>query len=232
MVNTKGSNRMFSLLLASIFFGWLALASGASAGEQEDQVGQEMTFDNLVRVKDSRVETAFIDPEADFSFFNKIMVMTPNVAFRSNWLRDQNRSRTRNISNKEVENIKAEVATLFEKVFTERLQEAGYFIADGAGDDVMVIRPSIIDLDITAPDVGTAGRSRTFTSTSGAATLYIEIFDSHTGDIIGSAADRRTVRRHGDTLSWTNSVINKADAQRVFGRWADQLVGFLDEHYK
>ena len=131
-----------------------------------------------------------------------------------------------------MERIKADVATLFERVFTERLEDAGYEVVDMANEDVLLLRPAIIDLDITAPDTRTAGRSRTFTASTGAATLYMELFDSHSGDIIGRAADRRSVRRGGGQLNWSNSVTNSADARRMLGRWADKLIEFLDSHYK
>ena len=84
----------------------------------------------------------------------------------------------------------------------------------------------------SAPDTRSAGRSRTFTATTGAATMYMEVFDSVTGEIIGRAADRQSIRSGGGNLTWSNSVTNSADAQRMFGRWADKLVSFLDSHYK
>jgi hypothetical protein len=62
--------------------------------------------------------------------------------------------------------------------------------------------------------------------------LYIQLFDSVSGDIIGRAADRQAVRRAGGNLTWSNSVTNTADARRMMGGWADNLVGFLDAHYK
>jgi hypothetical protein len=39
------------------------------------------------------------------------------------------------------------------------------------------------------------------------------------------------VRSPGGTISWSNSVSNRADASRMIGRWADQLIAFLDSHY-
>jgi hypothetical protein len=32
-------------------------------------------------------------------------------------------------------------------------------------------------------------------------------------------------------MTWNNRVTNTADARRMFGRWADKLVEFLNEHY-
>jgi len=97
---------------------------------------------------------------------------------------------------------------------------------------VLIIRPAIIDLDVTAPDTRSAGRTRDFAATAGAATLYMELFDSVSGDMIGRAADRSVIRSSGGRISWTNSVTNTAEARRMFGRWADQLRTFLDAHYQ
>ena len=191
-----------------------------------------ISFDGLVPVEDASVAMAYIDPEADFSVFTRVMILEPYVAFRSNWQRDQNRSRTRNIRARDMERIKSDVATLFRQVFAERLAaDDGFEIVDEADYDVLLLRPAIIDLDITAPDIATAGRSQTFTASAGAATLYIELFDSVNGTIIGRAADRQATRGTGGSISWSNRVTNTAEARRMFGRWADQLRSFLEQHY-
>lgn len=191
-----------------------------------------ISFDGLVPVEDASVAMAYIDPEADFSVFTRVMILEPYVAFRSNWRRDQNRSRSRNIRERDMERIKADVASLFREVFTQNLQaDNGFEIVDEADYDVLLLRPAIIDLDITAPDVAAAGRSRTFTASSGAATLYIELFDSVSGQIIGRAADRQASRSAGGTMTWNNRVMNRAEGRRMFSGWANQLRSFLDQHY-
>jgi hypothetical protein len=227
------SGKCFGLAsLSGMLLSALLLAVPVMAAEEAAEEAADITFDNLVPVKDAKMGMAYIDPEADFSVFKRVAILEPLVAFRSNWQREQNRSRSRNISARDMERIKADVATLFERVFTERLEAAGYEVVDGANEDVLLLRPAIIDLDITAPDTRTAGRSRTFTASTGAATLYIQLFDSLSGDVIGRAADRQAVRRAGGNLTWSNSVTNSADARRMMGGWADNLVGFLDAHYK
>ena len=213
-------------------FTLLNLNFAAHAEDKPAATAVNIAFDDLVPVGDPKVAMAYINPEADFSVFKRVAIMQPFVAFRSNWQRDQNRSSTRNISTRDMERIKADVATLFERVFSERLEAAGYAVVDVMGDDVLLLRPAIIDLDVTAPDLNTAGRTRNFTASTGAATLYIELYDSVTGDILGRAADRQSVRNAGNTISWSNSVSNMADANRMIGRWADRLVGFLQNQYK
>lgn len=235
-MNNKRTYRKHSRGLAIIGLALsaalLTASPGYTAEENAAMSAEEPTFDNLVKVKDPKVAMAFIDPEADFSVFKRVAILEPFVAFRSNWQRDQNRSRARNITTRDMDRIKEDVATLFERVFTERLEAAGYEVVDKAGDDVLLLRPAVIDLDITAPDTRTAGRSRTFTTSTGAATLYIQLFDSHSGKIIGRAADRQVVRRSAGMMTWSNSVTNTADATRMVGGWADKLVAFLDAHYK
>ena len=192
----------------------------------------DFDFEGLEPVEESNLAMAYIDPKADFSVFERVLILEPYIAFRSNWQRDQNRRRRRNVSAAEMERIRADVASLFRQVFAERLEaNDGFEVVEAAGDDVLALRPAIIDLDITAPDTQTPSRSRTFTATTGAATLYIQLVDSGSGDVLGRAADRRVVRSPGGTVAWSNQVTNVAEARRMFGRWADQLRSFLDQHY-
>ena len=227
-----GRNRCAPAALALLLSSLLVTVAPATLAEDKADTAQERTFDNLVAVEGAAMNMAFIDPDADFSVFKRVAILEPLVAFRSNWQRDQNRSRSRNVNSRDMERIKEDVATQFERVFAERLEAAGYEVVDVAGDDVLVLRPAIIDLDITAPDTRTPGRSSTFTASTGAATLYMQLFDAYSGDIIGRAADRRAARSRGGDISWSNSVTNIADARRMFGSWADTLIAFLDSHYK
>ena len=216
------------LLLTS--FLSLTLPSGTLLASEQEPA--PLTFDNLVPVEGGRMQSSFLDPQADFSVFRRVAILNPAIAFRSNWQRDQNRSRSRNVSRRDMERIKEAAARLFQQVFSERLEAAGYTVTEEAGEDVLILRPAIIDLDVSAPDTRTPGMSQTFTTTSAAANLYIELFDGLTGDIVGRAMDRQVVRNAGGHLSWSNSVTNIADARRMFGHWADILVSFLDSHYK
>jgi hypothetical protein len=122
------------------------------------------------------------------------------------------------------------VASLFKDVFAEQLEAAGFDVVNYVGEDVLILRPAIVDLDVSAPDVRSAGGSRTYTASGGAATLYVELFDSLSGDIIGRAADRRASGR-GGFATRSNRVTNRADARREFRVWADRLIEFLNEHY-
>ena len=226
MTKIKDLTRLSFLLLAAMPL--IVAPFVLQADEHED----EKTWDGLVMLEDTDVHAAFIDPDADFSVFRRVALIEPQVAFRSNWQRDQNRtSRSRNVRASDVERIKQDVADLFMDVFTEQLVAAGYDVVNYVDEDVLIIRPAVIDLDVTAPDTRSAGRSRTYTATSGAATLFIEMFDSVTGDLVGRAVDRRTAGRSRGFAMQSNRVTNRSDARREFRVWADRLIGFLDQHY-
>ncbi len=236
-ITINGSLKLVRLAAATaVVISTLFIAFTSIALAQDDDEGiydnAEISFDGLVRIEDSNVAAAYIDPEADFSVFQRVAILDPFVTFRSNWQRDVNRSRSRGrIRASDMERIKADVASLFKEVFTERLEaDDGFEVVVFADYDVLLLRPAIIDLDITAPDTRSAGRSRTYIASAGAATLYIELFDSLSGDIIGRAIDRRASRIPG-RAAWAGRVTNTAEARRMFRGWADILRDFLEQHY-
>ena len=196
------------------------------------QQSARFSFDGLVAVENTLGTIAYIDPEADFSVYTRVMILEPHVAFRSNWQRDQNRRRGRNINARDVARIKADTASFFRQIFTQNLEmNDGYEVVDEVGYDVLILRPAIIDLDITSPDVAASGRSRTYTASAGSATLFIELFDSVSGQIIGRATDRQVARSAGGSVTWNNRIMNRAEGRRIFNDWAQQLRSFLDQHY-
>ncbi|TDJ35369.1 MAG: DUF3313 family protein [Gammaproteobacteria bacterium] len=219
-------------IAAVMFSSALLLSASPGAFAQEQELAGE-TYDGLTLVPDSKVAVAYIDPDADFSIYDKIIILDCTVAFRKDWQRDHKQAGSRiRISSRDMEKIKADVADLFREVFTEKLSgDGGYKIVDTAGDDVLLVRPAIIDLDITAPDTMSAGRSYTYTSSAGAATIYIELFDSVTGDILARAADRKVARKVGGYMSYSSRLTNRAEARRMLGSWAELLRDRLDEFH-
>ncbi len=219
---------LFTFVVVALFGTFFTLPTLAQDTESD-------AFDGLVAVEGAKADILAIDPEADFSVYQRIIILDPYVAFIKNWRRDVNRdtrSASSRVSNSDMEKIKVDVAAMFKEVFTEKLQaDDGFVITDETGDDVLIIRPAIIDLDITAPDTMSPGRSRTYVATAGAATIYVELFDSVSGAIIGRAADRRTARQNRGRVSWSTGVTNAREARRMMGIWADQLKSFLEDHY-
>ena len=191
----------------------------------------EVTEDGLHRVPDSNMAIVYAEPGADLAQYQRIKLLPAYVAFKKNWARDQ-RSRSGQsfrATDRDIEKIKTDLANEFDAVFRKVLEEGGYQVEDEAADDVLLIRPAIINLDVNAPDTPSPGRSYTFTQSAGEMTLYIEIYDSITGDLIAKALDRRIDNSRAGLYTWTTSVTNRAAADRILKGWAGILLEALDE---
>ena len=70
-----------------------------------------------------------------------------------------------------------------------------------------------VDVFINAPDVPTAGRSRTYTMDAGSMTLVLQVNDAVTGTLLAVAFDKR--RTGSSTMQWTTSVSNRAAAEQM-----------------
>ncbi len=217
-----------SKILNSLLLSFIMASAIAPAMAKNDP--PEVSIEGLELVDTNRRGEIYADPDIDWSLYTQTMLDPATVAFRRHWQRDQNRSYAFKIRAKDMERIKTEMSELFDEVFTKELSEnGGYTITDQAGDNVMRIKPAIVDLDVYAPDtLNSPGRSMQFTESAGRMTLKLEIFDSVTGDLIAVASDRREAPRRG-YMQWTTSVTNRAEAQRMLQRWARDLVKRLDE---
>ena len=200
-------------------------AGGLAAAESELP---EISHDGLHLIADSEVAAAWVRPGADLGVYRRLMIEEVEVAFRQNWERDQNRGSVHRVRSRDVERIKQAMADLFHEVFVDELEgEGGWEIVKKPEGDVLLLRPKILDLDVSAPDLNRAGRSRNFASSAGAATLLLELYDSVSGEILARAVDRQA---DNATIMWrTNRVTNTAAARRILTRWARLLRDRLDE---
>ena len=204
------------------------LAGGTAFAAIKDEPPQ-VSHDGLHLVPDTQVALTYVKPDADFSGYERIMILDTYVAFRKGWAADQRRSSVNRVSNRDIERMKTEMAELFREVFVEKLDvEGGYPVVEDADTDVLLLRPAIIDLEVTAPDVGSGG-TYNFAASAGAATLYLELFDSVSGEILARAMDHKAANLAGSFMRWTNRVSNRAAAEKVLGDWAGLLRRRLDE---
>jgi hypothetical protein len=224
---------MHNLKIANLLLPIVLLLFTQQAMASKNELPQ-VSEDGLHLVPDSKMAIVYAEPGADLAQYQRVKLLDSYVAFKKNWARDQ-RSRSAShlrVTSTDVEKIKNKLAEEFQAVFVQTLQDGGYDVVDELAEDVLLIRPAIINLDVNAPDTLTAGRSTTFTSSAGEMTLYLEIYDSVTGDLLAKALDRRVDGARGSYYTWTNSVTNKAAAQRILKGWAEILLDALNEAKK
>lgn len=211
----------------------VALLFAGAALAKDDM--PDVTEDGLMRIDSKNVDAVYWLEGATLEGYNKVLIMDPQVAFRKNWQRDYNRTATPGVSRRvtpdDMEKIKQGLADEFVSVFKEVLGEAGYDVVAEPAEDVLVLRPAIVDLDVTAPDLGSSMRDRTYTTSAGRMTLYMDLFDSVTGAKIGTVIDGQKARDTG-MMTWSSGVKNRQEARRILRKWSGLLSNALDEAHK
>ncbi len=216
--------------LLIIGFTCLGMLITPLAAKEKKELPQT-TKDGLQLVHQDKLGAVYTKPGASLKAFDKIMLLDAYVAFAKNWKRDHNREEVglgNLVSDKDMEKIKTEVASEFKKVFVKELQNGGYEVVTQTGQDVMLLRPAIINLTITAPDLNTAGMGQTFVRSAGTLTLYAELYDSVTSDKFAEVIDTQEAGNYGFGRA-ANRVSNKAALDQTLKHWADLLRKRLDE---
>lgn len=219
------SKNILLLILSAIF------SLSAATVQAKKQELPDVTVDGLHRVPDSKLAIVYAEPGADLAPYKRVQLLDAYVAFKKNWERDQRSTSASGlrVSSRDVEKIKNSLASEFHEVFKTALTEAGFELTEEVAEDVMIVRPAIINLDVNAPDTMAAGRTTTYVSSAGEMTLYIELWDSVSGDIMAKALDRRADNSRAGMYTWANSATNAAAAKRILRGWADILVDALKE---
>jgi Protein of unknown function (DUF3313) len=188
------------------------------------------TWDGLVQVKSKRLDLVYLQPGADFRAYTKVLIEPTEVAFAKDWQRDYNRSTralSSRVSDKEAQATISEAVKAADMIFANAWTKGGYAVVSTPGPDVMRVKTGVVNIWVNAPDRPTAGRSYSFSSEAGRATLFVEARDSTTGALLGRAVDQRIV---GDTMTaWRTSVSNRGDFRDQVEQWANISVRGMTE---
>ena len=181
-------------------------------------------FPGLELVDSKNVDRLYRRPDLDVSAYGKILVGEPVVEFSKNW--NPRNYGTYGLSAAQLKKIRVDLADLAKATFVKVLGAGGYEVVTEAGDGVLEIIPSIVNLYINAPDAMTAGRSKTYAMDAGSMTLALQVSDSVTGTLLAVVYDHK--RDSSGRMQWATSVSNRAAASRTLTGWAEQLKRELD----
>jgi hypothetical protein len=194
----------------------------ATSHAQSSEARALLSYDGLEEVKSKKLDLLFVQPGATLTPYKKVWIDPIEVAFHKTWNRDR-----RNVSAKDRERIRRDIAATFHDILREELQRGGYEIVSAAGPDVLRVSAAIINLYITAPDTMSAVNSRTYVMSAGEMTLLAELHDSESGAILARVADRRSGRNSG-FFEWATRASNAGEARRILRVWAGALRNGLD----
>jgi uncharacterized protein DUF3313 len=181
-------------------------------------------FPGLELVDSKNVDRLYRRADLDVSAYGKILIGEPVVEFSKNW--NPRNYGTYGLSAAQLKKIRVELAELAKDTFAKVLGAGGYEVVTEAGDGVLEIIPSIVNLYINAPDTMTAGRSKTYAMDAGSMTLALQVSDSVTGTLLAVVYDHK--RDPSGRMQWATSASNRAAASRTLTGWAEQLKRELD----
>lgn len=213
---------MRNLLIILCFLALNTTTSPAMADEPESP--PEYIADGLKLVPDTKdISLVWLRPGIDLSQYRSVYLVEPYVAFRKDWLKDQNRGHpSMRVKERDMEIIKDDMKSLFMEIFTEELLSASFTFAKLRAPGVMIIKPAILDLDMNAPDIESSISSDILASSAGSMKLYLEIYDSVTEQLLVKAVDSASDRDTGHMQS-QKKVANRAAAKRMMTPWAEAL---------
>jgi hypothetical protein len=184
----------------------------------------EQTIDGLVRLEHTRVDAVYAAPGMTLAPYRKVMLDPPDVAFKRDWQRSHPE-----ITGEDAIRLRSQLAASFQDAFAGELQKGGYEIAYKPGPDVLMVRASIINLDISAPHrLGVPGpQPKSYVISAGEMTLLAELRDSQSGALLARVADRKKGRESPE-LRVASAITNVTEARQAFTYWASLLREALD----
>jgi hypothetical protein len=198
----------------------------AGAAHSQSDFDKRMAYDGLEPVKVKGISAAYRRPGATLAAYKRVRIDPVEVRFDKNWNPQRTGSRLP-LPAEDREAIRAGIAKLVRDQFVKTLAAKGaYPVVDEPGPDVLRLKIYIVNLYITAPDNPQPG-VRTFVTSAGEMTLFMELYDSETGQILGRVADRQEAR-NASMVQMANSVTNVGEAADIAANWARIMRDALD----
>jgi len=212
-----------------IFFIFIMMAFDASAGKESPPT---TSFDGLELTSSTKNSYVYKKPGVDFKFYTKVALAPVKVRFKKNWKKKFNSSRkglSGRVTDKDMSRIIKSLSSSFDEIFREELGKAkGFELTSKLSDNVLLIQPALINLDVNAPDLNSVSRVRSYVEYAGEGTLYLELYDGVSGEILARAVDTRKTRDH-NYYQWASRSSNRTDARALLSSWAKNLRSKLEE---
>jgi hypothetical protein len=206
----------------------LAAAQAFAAEQQYPQVSQ----DGLQLRKTLEHGVVYVRQGADATQYKSVGLLECYVEFAKDWARDYNRDApglAAQVTPEDETRIKNALSAEFNKVFVTELSKNGDFqIVTEQGPGVLMLRPALLNVIVTAPDVDTPGPSVNIIASAGQMTLYLELWDGGTSTLIARVIDTAADESMGGMAHQANSGTNKAAADEILKGWADRMRKALD----
>ena len=173
----------------------------------------------LEKIQVKGLDLVYAKPGSSLAGYAKVLLRPIDVTFRRNWEKQSAPGSRIPIGAKDSQRIKDRLSALVRDEVDKELTAGGYQIVDAPGDDVLDVKMSIVDLNVAAPDLQSAGRVTSYAVSAGEMTLVAELRDSppatHHAHVLSPRRTRSA--RSGSPASTTQP---KRSARSAAGRCA------------
>ena len=209
-----------------------AAALIAVAPAVADQQWPAQSPEGLTLKKTSEHGAVYVRDGADLGEYRSIGLLECFVQFAKDWARNYNENEpdlTEQITPDVEKRIQSFLSAEFNKVFVAELSKNSDFqIVTQQAAGVLMLRPALLNVEVTAPDLNAPQPSLEMVASAGQMTLYLELWDDGTSTLIARIIDAEADDSTGGMAQQANSVTNKAAADIILKNWADRLRKALD----
>lgn len=180
-------------------------------------------YASLRRIESSSLDELYVKPGVDFGQYDKIAVGNVPVSFNPYWRRDHRDV----LTDHDVQRIQDTMGRLLREQFIKEFtKEGGYKLveADEAGEGALLFSPSIVRLNLYAPDTAAPGIRENFVTSAGHATLSLDVYDAASGELLMHVQDYRFANGFGpDIFFRATRASNAREMRLMMSIWADRV---------
>lgn len=223
MILTRPSPGLFASVgkIAFLLTATCILASCAT------HMRTDKASEDLIEVERGNFDHVLMQDGAPLPSFTRVSIAEPVVAMSEYWLRDHRSD----YSDRDMERIKEDYGRFLKEALADTLVEKSHIeIVDSPQEADMLLRPSLLNLSIYAPDLSFPARMDQYIESAGNATLNLEFVDPKSEEVLAQFVDHReTPAIVIGRLEETNRVTNYRLFRRLMERWSNNLVDYLDK---
>jgi len=211
---------------ASILLCGLGLAAVLTSGCETGPPPDETTADGLVRVAARTSAGVYRAPDATFIQYKRVILEPPSISFTEDWARNHPE-----VEPKELQRLQEETREVFRDEFTRVFVKRGpYHFADEPAADVLLVVPSIEELDIKSPEAGTVpGNSSYLTERPVTMKVSGDLRDAATGKLVARVITYHLAERNPNgELRLANRTANAQEQRRVYAEWSQVVREAID----
>ncbi len=180
----------------------------------------------LQEVISPEFDIVYIKPGFQPGDYGKLIIDDPRVALDDEW----EQIHRKELSERDRRRIESDTTKVLREQFADKLSaQSGYVVIGGeetAGRGVLRLKPAMLDLYLNAPDPATPGIKDEWVRSAGNATLYLDLYDAASGELLLRIIDRSEAQRLQPYEG--NRAAYKLELRLLIGRWAKALRKHLD----